>query len=118
MLTIRQEQMAVFRAQRIRQFEAHKLSNIKEQFAAWYAQSGEENTIQLIRSGIDKAGGYGLTTRGDVSAYVDLMIRFGPDFDIRQDLEWQTGALRDDGIPAEARMALLTERLAIVPAAN
>jgi hypothetical protein len=115
MLTIRPEQMAVFRAHRIKQFEAAKLSEIRQQFPTWYEQLGEEKTLRLIQAGIDKARRYGVTSRGDVSVLIDLMVRYGPDFDSRQDLEWQTEALRDSEVPDDARVALMAERFAIAP---
>jgi hypothetical protein len=111
MLIIRREQMEAFRKQRVIQFEAAKLTDVAKRFPSWYQEKGSDHALQLIRSGVSKAISYNVTGTKDISEFIDLMIRFGADFDTLDSMAWETEALRDVDIPGNSRMELLLERL-------
>ena len=115
MLTIRREQMTAFRDVRLKQFESLKLDNISSRFPSWYAKTGKEGALGLIRTGVDKARQYHITDTTDISSFIDLMIRYGQDFETVESIAWETEALRDPEVPDSDRIDLLFERLGVEP---
>ena len=115
MLIIRSAQMAVFRERRMKQFEATKLSDLASRYPSWYAQAGDAHVLHIIRIGIGKARGYGITAARDCSTFIDLMVRFGAEFDTLDSMAWETEALRDAEVDDSSRMELLLERLGLTP---
>ena len=115
MLTIRKEQLAVFRAQQVKRFEVVKLSDLATRFPSWYARMGEAQALRMIHAGMGKARGFGITEANDLSTFIDLMVRFGEEFDSLESISWETEALRDVGVPDDSRVDLLLERLGLTP---
>ena len=92
MLTIRKDQLAVFREQRVKRFEGIKLSDLASRFPSWYARMGEARAQSMIRAGIGKARGFGITGSNDLSTFLDLMVRYGEEFDTLESMAWYFGS--------------------------
>ncbi len=107
--------MDVFRAQRVVRFEVVKLADLASRFPSWHARMGEEQALRMIRAGIGKAHGFGITEANDLSTFIDLMVRFGEEFDSLESISWEAEALRDEGVPNDSRVELLLERLGLAP---
>lgn len=60
---------------------------------------GEDRIRKVIESGMDRAQTYGLTNRGPVRFFIDLMFALGSDFDSDPQLPWAVNILRDARIP-------------------
>jgi hypothetical protein len=113
MLTIRAEQMAVFRDRARQEFEAAKVRDIGTRFPSWHANAGSEETIRIVRDGIAKARRYEIDNSDDVSQFIDLMIRLGDKFDDAEEFSWETEALREGAVENEDRVDLLMARLGL-----
>ena len=69
----------------------------------------------VVINGENAAGGFGITESNDLSTFIDLMVRFGEEFDSLESISWETQALRDEGVPNDSRVELLLERLGLAP---
>jgi hypothetical protein len=88
MLKIRKEQVEVFEQAAVRNFEEQMVQHLKE-FAPRHSEIiGESGVRQVIRLGLERAAKYGLTNRGPVRFYIELMFMFGSDFDTDPQLPW------------------------------
>jgi hypothetical protein len=98
MLTIRKEQITVFEQAALRNFEDQMLEHLKGFTPRHYAILGEPGVRQVIRLGIERAGQYGLTSRGPVRFYIELIFMVGSDFDTDPQLPWAAEILNDSAI--------------------
>lgn len=98
MLTIRQEQFAVFSQVEVQKFEDWMVVHSHRFFRAQCTALGERQLRETIRYGIKRAAGYGIKIKRDVCKYIDLMIVFGRDFDKDPRYRWASEIL---GSPTE-----------------
>lgn len=98
MLTIRKEQMAVFREPAINDYVKRTVVHLNERFPEKCEALGEPKVRELIRYGIGRAASYGITAEGDVRRYIDLMLMFGPDFDQDPELPWAASILNNQAL--------------------
>lgn len=88
MLIIRAQHMEVFRHVTLRAFEDQMVAHLY-QFAKRHCEViGEQNVREVIRLGMERAKMYGLTNRGPVRFYIELMFMFGIAFDTDPQLPW------------------------------
>jgi hypothetical protein len=85
MLTIRSEQMEVFRAQAERNFEVLAMNHLRELFPSECSALGDEALLEQIRKGVKKARGYGLVTEIHILRYLRLEHVLGAGFDEQSD---------------------------------
>lgn len=110
MLTIREEQLDVFRGEAIQQLTETLAADLRRGLPAHVQALGEQGTLDAIRAGIDRAGAYGIITREGVSGYVKLMFLFGSDFDTDPSRAWAGQVLNDPSLPDEGeRMRRLVQ---------
>jgi hypothetical protein len=98
MLTIRKEQMAVFREPAISDYVKRTIVHLKECFSEKCDALGEQELGKIVRHGIQRSASYRITTEGDVRRYIDLMLRFGPDFDQDPELPWASSILNNKAL--------------------
>ena len=97
MLTIRADQMTAFGDLALRRFERELLLHLSRQAPEHCRAIGEASALEAIQLGIRRASVYGLTNRGPVRTYVELMFLLGSYFDTDPQYPWATAALiRDD----------------------
>jgi hypothetical protein len=88
MLRVRDEQMKVFEKVALRNFEDEMVVHF-HQFAKRHCEViGDENVREVIRLGMERAKMYGLTNRGQVRFYIELIFMFGIAFDTDPQLPW------------------------------
>lgn len=88
MLTIRQEQFAVFSQLAVQKFEDWMLAHLRQFFPQQCRAAGESRLRETIQYGIQRAAVYDITSKRDVCKYIDLMIVFGRDFDTDKRFPW------------------------------
>src|SRR6266540_2596886 len=95
MLIIRPTQLNSFEEAALRHFEDEMVPHLAK-FAPKHCQViGEQAVRQAIRLGIGRARKFGLTNRGPVRFYIELMFMFGCDFDNDPQLDWANEVLND-----------------------
>jgi hypothetical protein len=107
-LTIRDAQMAVFDETMRRSFEDRAvayLSRIRPSAVP------PEGVRPLVWAGIARADGYGMRVERDLIRYLELMVRLGPDFDLREENAWVRGLLGSRALRPEARLRMVYGRL-------
>jgi len=93
MLIIRSEQVLVFEVAAAKAFERELLQHFEAFSPRLYEIRGQDVFLRLIRQGLDRARGYGLTNRGPLRFYIELMLCFGVDFDEDPQYPWAAAAL-------------------------
>jgi len=88
MLVIRREQMEVFRQAALMAFENEMVVHSKNFSPRLCEVIGEEQLRVALRRAMDQAGGYGLTNRGPVRLFIELMFLFGSAFDTDPQYPW------------------------------
>lgn len=123
MLTIRQEQVEIFRQQYLQRFEDEMLVHLKMFSPRHSKVAGDEAVRQVIRLGVERAGKYGLTNRGPVRFYIELMFMFGSHFDTDPQYPWAASILNktpaiDQSIRADGLYYATNQYLERVSGAN
>ena len=115
MLIIRESQMQVFRDQQIQQFANDRLSDLADRFPGRFTELGEAGTMALVRSGVTKAFSFGIVGEAHVECVIDLMMRYGADFELLEELSFAVEPLHDATLPADARIPLALARCGLTP---
>jgi len=98
MLSIRKEQMAVFREPAIDDFVKRVVVHLNKCFSAKCETVGELKLRQMVKYGIQRAASYLISSERDVCKYIDLMVVFGSDFDQDPKLPWASSILNNQAI--------------------
>lgn len=88
MLTIRADQMDIFRKAALLSFEDEMVRHLARFSPPLYKAVGEEQMRKAIQLGITQAAQYGFTYRGPVRLYLELMLLFGSFFDTDPQYPW------------------------------
>jgi hypothetical protein len=107
MLTIRREQFRAVGEAMQRRFELQSVARLRAAFPGQTREASDEQLLDLIRTGIGRAAGYGITTEADVTRYLEYVILYGRDFDSK--LVWAAKILRTEGIGGGRKMDLIDE---------
>jgi hypothetical protein len=105
MMIIRQSQMEIFEEAALRRFESDMLVHLSV-FAPTHCQVIGESAVRTgIRLGIQRAAGYGLSNRGPVRFFLELMFMYGCHFDTDPQHVWARDALRNEDVPDQMAKA-------------
>lgn len=99
MLIIRAAQLKAFEEAALRRFEKEMVAHLRQLAPQHCNAVGEEGLYQVVRTGFKRATNYGLTNRGPVRFYLDLMMMLGSDFDTDPQYPWAAALLKDSAIP-------------------
>jgi DNA-directed RNA polymerase subunit F len=109
-MKIRSEQIEVFEQAAVRNFEDEMVAHLAEFSPELFKVIKEEQMREATRGGISAAAKYGLTFRGPVRTYLELMLLFGSQFDTDPQYPWAAEILTDqDSAPQMARAERLFE---------
>ncbi|WP_020587287.1 hypothetical protein [Desulfobacter curvatus] len=98
MITIRDDQLQVFKTAAAHAFEDDMVLHVKKFTPPHYNAIGEEGTRKVVRLGFKRAERYNLTNRGPVQFYIESMFMFGSYFDTDPQYPWIEKALNDPAI--------------------
>jgi hypothetical protein len=87
-LTIRQGQMDAFDRATFNAFENEMVGHLKDFAPGISRAAGEPALRRLIRSGIERSMRFGMTNRGPVRLYLELMVLLGHNYDSDPLLPW------------------------------
>ncbi|REG22534.1 hypothetical protein ATI61_11964 [Archangium gephyra] len=108
MFKIDRSQVEAFKQNAMRNFESEMVEHLKE-FAPEHFRVLRETGIRgLVKEGIERAVRHGLTHRGPVRLYIELMVTLGSRFDTDPYLPWARETLEDARTPDQT---LRSERL-------
>lgn len=110
MLTIRREQMKLFELVAVRNFENVMMSHATDSWPQHCKSIGQKNLRQVISKGIKQAGSYGLTKKGPVRLYIELMFTFGSDFDTDVQIPWAADSLNDQSVEDQIEKTVLLQQ--------
>jgi hypothetical protein len=98
-LQIRQGQQQAFEQAARKKFEDEMVVHLRQLAPQHCNAVGEAGLRQLVRTGMERAAKNGLTNRGPVRFYLDLMIMLGSDFDTDPQYPWTAALLKDSTTP-------------------
>ena len=97
-MKIRKEQMAALDRATLKAFQDELVRHLRDFDPKHTKVLGEDGVRQVIRLGMERAAKYGLTNRGPIRLYIELMFLFGSDFDTDPWLPWAGACLSDPTI--------------------
>ena len=113
MLTIRKEQIEAFDKASLKAFEDEMVGHLRG-FASRLAETcGEPALRVLIRLGVARAKAQGLTLRGPVRLFIELMVMFGSEFDKDPLLPWASAALDNPAVKDQMARAETLHRASL-----
>jgi hypothetical protein len=109
-LLIRREQLAVMeRDLAITEFERDVLARLERRVPGFFFSVPDLVLGEIVRIGVARAASHGLTRRGAVRVFVEMMITFGSAFDTDPMFPWAASALRERHPTELERAARLTD---------
>jgi hypothetical protein len=105
MLVVRKEQLRVLEEYSQGNFVREMVEHVKSTFPKHAASIGNDKVQEVVDLGIDRAARYGLTQRGPVRFYIEMMCIFGCDFDTDRQLPWAEAVLTNENIPTQMERA-------------
>ena len=113
MLIIRQQQMEAFRSLLERDFVARLVVRAESRFPEQARQAnGRAGLEARIVAAVGRARKYGLTSKRDVTRFIDMDFTAGPDFELAPGMEWARGILEISGLNGPTRLHRVETRLA------
>ena len=109
MLTIRDAQMAVLEEHMRRSFEERAVAHLSR---VRPSAVQAEQVRAVVWAGIARAAGYGIRVERDLILYLELMVRLGADFDLREEHAWARRLLQSPALLPGARVRMVYDRLA------
>ncbi len=97
-MKIRKEQMAALERATLKAFEDELVRHLRDFDPKHTKVLSEDGLRQVIRSGMERAAKYGLTNRGPIRFYIELMFLFGSDFDTDPWIPWAGASLADPAL--------------------
>jgi hypothetical protein len=94
-MIIRREQMQALGQAALRAFEDEMVVHLADFSPPLFRAVKEDQLRIAIRLGIARAGEYGITFRGPIRLYLELMLLFGSHFDTDPQYPWATEILKD-----------------------
>jgi hypothetical protein len=94
-MIIRREQMQALGQAALRAFEDEMVVHLADFSPPLFRAVKEDQLRIVIRLGIARAGEYGITFRGPIRLYLELMLLFGSHFDTDPQYPWATEILKD-----------------------
>jgi hypothetical protein len=88
MITITQEQMAALGQTMRERFEMRMVAHLRQAFPAMTAGREQPLLLEFVRAGMACAHPYGVVFEYDLQRYLDYMMIYGHDFDLRPDCAW------------------------------
>lgn len=110
-MRIRTQQMESLSKAVLRSFENEMAVHLAEFSPPLFKAVKEDQLREAIRFGITRAGEYGITFRGPIRLYLELMLLFGSHFDTDPQYPWATEILKDqDSAPQMQRAERIYEK--------
>jgi hypothetical protein len=100
-MKIRDEQMAVFRREAMRQFKDHTVDRLRSFAPKHFVQPGKIGVRQAVNVGVERALAYGLTAQSAVHFYIEMMFILGSGFDRDPMFPWAGEILNDPAIVSQ-----------------
>jgi hypothetical protein len=108
MLSIRSQQMDVFRTYMFAQTVAALVERVTRSFPVQAAELRREGRLEgLVRNGVERAEHYGLSQRDNVGRFLEYVLLYGEDFGETPATEWARAILEQPGMHETLKMARL-----------
>ena len=104
MFVISGKQQAAFRASGLAELRDALAAHVRACFPARCAALGADALPGHIEDGMRRAAAHGLTLERDISAYVELMVVFGPDFEHDSRFPWASPLAEGTALEPSARI--------------
>jgi hypothetical protein len=105
---LRREHVRSLDATMLESFEVRAIAHLRRCFPEVVGTASDEQMLELVRYGIERARSHGIDLECDVLRYLDLMCVFGVDFDRDPACPWAARVLED---PQTAGSTLRTNTL-------
>ena len=107
MLILRKEQMNVLRAYMSEQFEQRMTNHIRETFPDRIKDIPDERIRVVVQNSMKKAESFGIEYEDDIRRFIEFLIIYGIQLDVRQETQWIGDILRRNDLDGTAKMDLI-----------
>ena len=104
-MLIRRQQMQAFQREAERLFVGDTAEHLRRHYPEHVSGIPEEVLKAMVRGGITRGRGHGLTFRSTLTAFISLMFVVAPNFDEQPSIH---EVLTNPNLPSDSRLDLLT----------
>jgi hypothetical protein len=110
MLTIRAEQMHIFKGYAIEAFEERASRYLASEYADYLADVDSAGVKDFVRRGIAAAAECGINTEGALTVFLELQVQYGEQMQLSPDQEWAQQILTHPELPPLFKIQVIQER--------
>jgi len=110
MLVIRTEQVDVLSASMRIKFEQRVIEHLRAVFPDKTKHLPDEKIHSVVRDSIRKAESYGVEYEDDIRRFIEYMVIYGTQLDVREQTQWVGDILRRSDLDGTAKMDLIDTR--------
>lgn len=110
MLTIRKEQMDVLSNYMRSRFEQRMVEHLREKFPDRTSDLADEKIRVVVQNSIKKAESYGIEYEDDIRRFIEYLVIYGTQLDVREQTRWIGDILRRNDLDGAAKMDLIDIR--------
>lgn len=107
MLTIRKEQSDKLGEVIEKSFKKNTIIRLKEKYPQETIGKNDDEMMEFIHSGIEKAEKHNIIERRDISVYLEYMLVYGEDFDFNSDNKWAMKVFRVKNLSGKEKVRRL-----------
>jgi hypothetical protein len=107
MLTIRKAQYQVFREEAYQDFARRMVAHLRKCFPQQASAMPEAELSGLVAHGRMRSESYGIILEEDVKCFLELMMRYGREFDTAQKTNWAGQILRTRRLKGSEKVVTL-----------
>lgn len=115
MLVIRTHQMAALNSIMRQRFMETMKQHIQDTFPDFLPKTTKRrdaaNLEEFVQAGIDRSLGYEINDNEDIKKFLDLLVRYGEDFPVRQEHTIFKLIVEDPSIPGSQKMKCIYDNL-------
>lgn len=110
MLLIRKEQMDVLSVYMRNQFEQRMIKHLRVKFPDRTKDLSDERIRLVVQDSMRKAESYDIEYEDDIRRFIEYLVIYGTQLDVREETQWIGDILRRDDLNGTAKMNLIDSR--------
>ncbi len=109
MLIIRKEQMDLFRAAMRKRFETRMVEHIRQTFPERTRDVSDERIYNAVQESMRKAESFGIELEDDIRRFIEYLVIYGTQLDIKEDIRWLGEILRREDLNGTEKMDMIDD---------
>ncbi len=109
MLILRKEQIDALKAAMRRRFEIRMVEHIRQTFPDHTKNVSDEKIHYAVQEITRKAEGFGIEFEDDIRRFIEYIVIYGTQLDVKEETLWMANILRCDNLNGTTKMDMIDD---------